>query len=201
MIISQDKTECLLFTTSTKEAKYEPELNLMDQKVKYNPQPVFLGIKFDWCLSFTTHAKEVASKMRKRNNILKSLAGRDWGSSPESLRSIYITYIRTKGEYASGAWQQCLSMSAKEKIEIAQNEAARIITGCVANTPIDSLLRESALMPIKERGKMMTAIGKEKYLCLPDEIPINQLTQLHKPYRLKTKRNWRNETQSDEKLT
>ena len=94
-----------------------------------------------------------------------------------------------------------LSMSAKEKIEIAQNEAARIITGCVANTPINSLLREAALMPIQERGKMLAAIEKEKYLRLPDDIPINQLTQLHKPYhRLKTKKNWRNETQCDEKL-
>ena len=155
-------------TTSTKEARYEPELNLMGKKVKYNPQPVFLGIKFDWRLSFTAHAKEVASKMRKRNNILKSLAGREWGSSPESLRSIYITYIRTKGEYASGAWKSCLSMSAKEKIEIAPNEAARIITGCVANTPIDSLLREAAPMPIEARGEMLAGIGKEKYLRLPD---------------------------------
>ena len=144
MTISQEKAECILLTTSTKEAKYESQLNLMGQNVKHNPKPVFLGIKFDWCLS----------KTRKRNNILKSLSG------PESLRSIYITYIRNKGEYASSAWQPCLSMSAKEKIEIA----ARILTGCVVNTPIYSLLREAALVTIKERGKGLAAIAKEKYL-------------------------------------
>ena len=113
-------------------------------------------LPFDRSLTFTTHLKEVNAKALKRSNIFKALSGKEWGCNDESLRSLYLTYIRAAIEYAGGAWMPCVSDTNCEQLEITQRQMPRTIAGCVPGTTNDALIREANLIPLNCR-KMITA--------------------------------------------
>ena len=57
-------------------------------------------------------------------------------------------------------WLSGASESSIKLIETQQNAGARLITGCLRSTPIDALLAEADLEPIKVRGNK---IGSKCY--------------------------------------
>ena len=65
----------------------------------------------------------------KRNNILKALAVTNWGPQKETLLMTYRALGRSIANYAAPAWSINASESNIGKIQRAQNEALRIITG------------------------------------------------------------------------
>ena len=48
--------------------------------------PKILGVTLDPQLTFGPHAKTVVAKVGSRLNVLKAVAGTDWGSSSEDLQ-------------------------------------------------------------------------------------------------------------------
>ena len=113
----------------------------------------------------------MASKMGKRNNILRSLSGRSWGQKKETLRQLYMSYTLAAADYNLAAWGPAAPPSTLEILEKKQNIAARIITGCAPDTPIVPLLAEAGLMKIQDRVAIQTVIQHEKTIRLPDNIP------------------------------
>ena len=190
MVISKEKTVCLLISTRSNESTYVPRITLQGSNVNYDPHPVFLGVTFDWGLFFHHQAKIILPKMKQRINIIRGLAGRTWGYHPNQLRSLYLTYVRSKCEYAAAGWSQCASSTSIELLEKVQQAAARIITGCVKSTPKDALLKEANLTPIDTRFKILSTVAREKFLRLPDSNPIYHLTKNTTQYRIKTRRSW-----------
>ena len=83
---------------------------------------------------------------------------------------------RSKLEYAAAAsiWAPRLTPTQKNKIEGMQNQAARVITGCVSSTKTESLLLEANLVPMLVRHNMQTAIVSEGVRRLPDHDPLFQ---------------------------
>ena len=120
--------------------KVSPKLKLNGISIYHNITPKFLGVTVDQDLSFKTHCDEKAKMMGKRNNIVRALSGRSWGHNSQDLRSIHTTYTQPAAEYAAGAWAPFAAKSNLDKLEVKQKEAARIITGCCADTKIYHLL-------------------------------------------------------------
>ena len=89
--------------------------------------------------------------MTKRTNILRALGGTTWGWRPAELRTIYITIQRSLAEYGSQAWAPWLSKSNLGKLESAQLNAARAITGHLRSTPGEFVLKEAHLTPLEAR--------------------------------------------------
>jgi len=83
----------------------------------------FLGVIIDSGLRFTAHVNKIIAKCRRRNNILRCLAGKDWGQSLETQTALYCTYVRSALEYASAAWFPWISETAKQNLERVQNES------------------------------------------------------------------------------
>ena len=90
MSISIEKTEVALFSCDNKDATKTPTVYIKDSILKENKTPKFLGVTFDRSLSFATHVKNVTAKAIKRNNILKTLSGKDWGCNDENPSEVYI---------------------------------------------------------------------------------------------------------------
>ena len=65
-----------------------------------------------------------------RINTLNTLAGKDWGQRSENLKSIYNQYVQPVADYALGAWGPYACKTNIERIQRAENRAARVITGC-----------------------------------------------------------------------
>lgn len=191
MKINVSKCETCLFTTSTREAKHRIDLVMNENHVPFNTTPKFLGITLDRSLSMSAHISNIKDRMTKRLRPLLALTGTSWGCRKEELRQLYIQYIRSVAEYVMPTWYSAASKTQSGKIETLQNAAARIISGCVKSTPINELLAEAKLPPIKNRARELTAINAEKALRLNPDNPRAKAYQVTQHQRLKTQDSWR----------
>ena len=111
LTLNVSKCEATFFSTDSHEleAKLEPELRLLGEKIKFNPSPKFLGVHLDRTLAFQKHTDYVADKVASRNRILASLSSKTWGWRKEKLTTVYKTMQRSVLDYAAPAWQPWLS--------------------------------------------------------------------------------------------
>ena len=162
MKINESKTEQILFTQWNKEINWNAGLRVNNKIIVSNPNPRFLGVDFDWNLTFTTHVNRIRQDMAKRLKALRAVAHKNWGNQQEDLRALFIGYIRSIADYAGGAWQTVISDSNLEKLEMEQRKAARIITGCFRSTNLDSLMLEADLIPFNHTKNYLAGKAKEK---------------------------------------
>jgi hypothetical protein len=127
--------ESSFLTTWGAEAKWIPNLKTNGKEVKFNPNPTFLGLTYDRCLSFAGHASATAKKVTRRSRALLHLGGTDWGYEKKTLKNTYIATSRSPIEYAGPAWQPWLAKTSVDDLEKAQRFAGRDITGQVKTTP------------------------------------------------------------------
>ena len=83
------------FTLDPKEnnKKKQVELGLGKQRLKYEANPIFLGLTTSPShrqLTFSAHTKDVKQRMTARRKALTAIAGRSTGTSQNNLRSAYI---------------------------------------------------------------------------------------------------------------
>ena len=102
---------------NTNDTSWEPELYAKGEKMEVVSSYKFLGVDIDKGLRFNEHIERIVTKCRKRVNILRCLAGKDWGNSPESMRRMYIKYIRSVLEYRSSSWAPWISKTNLQKLE------------------------------------------------------------------------------------
>ncbi|GFN94432.1 reverse transcriptase-like protein [Plakobranchus ocellatus] len=74
-------------------------------------------------------------QVRERTGILQKLAGTNWGATPKSLRTIYVSFIRPVLEYANLVLNLA-SRTSLEKLDRVQNVALRLVWGALRSTPI-----------------------------------------------------------------
>ena len=191
MGINFAKCEIGLFTTDPHQARMRPTIMTEEEEIPFNANPTFLGLKMDRTLSFGAHVKAMKAKMARRLNIMKALRGTNWGCRKKSMKTVYQTYIRPIAEYGMAAWAPPTSETTMQKIEVINNQAARIITGCGRSTPCELLLEEAGILPMKKRSEILAAIALEKAHRLPDNNPRSEGAKRSQKQRLKTQHTWR----------
>jgi len=87
-------------------------------------------------------------------NILKFLRGTWWGTGPETLITLYKSFVRSIIDYASFVYFP-LQKNQIHKLEKIQFRAIRLALGYRLSTPTNILLAESKLLAIKERAKFL----------------------------------------------
>ena len=81
----------------------------------------------------------MANRVGKRNNVLKAFAGANCGQQKETTDAILSIM---KIDYAAPVWSE----SNIGKIQLAKNEAVRIITGSHKMSSIDHLHSETDML-------------------------------------------------------
>ena len=198
MKINEGKTKTLLISTKASEYSWDPEFTLNGKKVAAIKEYKFLGILVDNKLLFSEHVSETVRKCRKRVNIIRYLGTKNWGQSLESMRTTYITYIRSCLEYGSSSWWPWISDTQKIRLERVQRAGLRAVAGLAQGCPSDYLNLETGIEPLSNRMEKLDAILKAKYEMLPDEDPRKEMIDRKAPIRLKTRQGWRNSTQDGE---
>lgn len=184
LIVSPEKSSVTLFTSATKEANVHPPVTIDGKPVPLLKRPKVLGVIHDTMYTFAEHCKQAASRMRKRNNVLKALSGTKWGQQKETMVSTYKAISRSVGEYAAPVWGPTASESSWNKLKVAENEALRIATGCHRMTDTDHLHRETKVLPIKKHAEMVS----KQYLLscyLPGHPGHKHVDKPDPPRRLK----------------
>jgi ribonuclease HI len=191
MKINASKCESILFSKDPGDSQKVLNFTLCNEDIPFNPTPTFLGVVFDRTLSFGPHIANVKDKMKKRLNTLRALTGTSWGCQREDLRILYVAFVRSVMEYCGGAWMSSAPDSHRDKLQVVENEAARIITGCTKSTPQEQLTAEAGFVPVKTRMKQLSALAYEKALRVADDNPIRAAAHGRAPQRLPSVHPWR----------
>jgi hypothetical protein len=124
------KCNFTIFSRSKKHTKkIDKSLNVTinGQKISFEKNPKFLGIKFDGYLNGSEHIDEIKEKTKNRLNILRILSFKKrWMINVNVLINIYKSLIRSIIDY-SAFLVSFASDSQLERLERIQNEALRII--------------------------------------------------------------------------
>ena len=114
-----------------------------------------LGVYLDTFFSFNTHCVQVDNRVSKRN-VLKALAGTNWGQQNETLLLTYKALGRSIANYAAPVWSTNASDTSLEKIQGTQNEALKIIT-VRCQKRIDHLHSETKMLLVKDHLILLSA--------------------------------------------
>ena len=120
----------------------------------------------------------------QRTNILRALGGTTWGWRPAESRTIYIAIQRSLAKYGSQAWAPWLLKSNLGKLESAQLNAARAITGHLRSTPGEFVLKEAHLTPLEARYKTLSLLKADSWLQQVDTDPRRLTLDRQAPRRL-----------------
>jgi len=132
-----------------------PDVRLNGQQLRLEQFPKILGLRLDPTLSMSHHAKARVKLVNKRTNVLKALAGTTWGQDTETLTTAYRAIGKTCLEYPAPVITPLLSTSSWKKLQVAQNSALRLVTGCVNMTSIDHLHEETKVLPVQTHCQML----------------------------------------------
>ena len=155
LLISARKSTVTLFTPQFQQSHYHPTVPLNGNPLPLERHPKILGVTFDPHFRFHIHVEEIVKRAKPRLNILKMLTGTSWGQQKETILITFKSLISSLFTYASPIWFPNISASSINKLQVVQNAALRIATGCVKMTPVDHLHTESKVLKVDEHLKML----------------------------------------------
>ena len=131
------------------------EIKIDNIIIKSRETARYLGVTFDYQLSFKRHLENTRNRCLKALNIIKYVRGTWWGTNPSTLLTIYKSYIRSIAEYACFATfpKKNNEISKLEKIQFA---AIRLALGYRISTSTNILIVKSKLLLFQD---------KARYLC------------------------------------
>ena len=156
LLVSAEKSTVTLFTPNNKEVQTHPQIFVDGTLVKLEREPKLLGVTFDTMYTFSKHAKNTASKGKKKINILKSLAGSSWGQDKKTMITTYKTICRSTLEYAVPIWGPAISQTNWEALQRVQTSALRIATGNLQMAGNEHLHRETKVLPLQDHSRLLT---------------------------------------------
>ena len=93
LILSAEKSTVTLFTPDTKEFNIHPQVIVNNTLVKLERNPKLLGVTFDTMHTFTPHVNNTINTAKSKINLMKCVAGNNWGQSKEDLTLAFISLI------------------------------------------------------------------------------------------------------------
>ncbi|KAI5739706.1 hypothetical protein M8J77_022428 [Diaphorina citri] len=178
------KTQVCAFHLRNREAKRKLNIVWCGETLENNPTPKYLGVTLDRTLSFKEHCIKLKGKLTTRNNILRKLVNQKWGAKPSVLRTTALALCVSAAEYAAPVWE---ASSHVKEVNVAINESARIISGCLRPTPISKLYPLIGIAPPDIRREVARDVERKKQVedprhSLHDHQPV--------PRRLKSRKSF-----------
>ncbi|XP_035985721.1 uncharacterized protein LOC118559100 [Fundulus heteroclitus] len=126
------------------------EIKLYDQPIKRVDEFKYLGLWLDSSYTWKTHIKQLETKCKKVINLMKAVAGNDWGADKQSLLNIYRALMRSAIDYGCIVYEAAAKTSL-QIVDKLQYRALRLATGATKTTPINALLVEAGDTPLEIR--------------------------------------------------
>ena len=174
------------------QANLQPNLLLLNSRLRFNPTPTFLGVTFNCPLSFGKHVSSLKAKFFPRLMALLCISTSSWGPSKESFSLLYKAFFSVPSHilYTSLRWFSFLGVTNITKLERLHRAASRAITGFLSSSPIPLLLSEASFPPLPVTLSYFTLSSYQRALRLPTFFPISGLPRLGVKPRL-CRSSWR----------
>jgi hypothetical protein len=172
--LNAGKTTSTLFTPDPAEYSKTLTLKIDNTILPTVKNPKILGLTLDPKLTYNKHVQNITTKAKNTLNILKALTSTKWGKQKETLTNTYKMVTRPVMEYASTVWSPVASQIHINKLQVTQNTALRIATGCTQDTNLTHLHTETKVLPIPEHLKLHASQLKQK--AQDTSHPLHNLT-------------------------
>ena len=139
LTLSPSKTKSIIFSKGIPSEEYN-NLSITNNLIQYVPHYKYIGVVLDKALNFNKHFEHIIQKSTRRINIMKCIVGRKWGADRSTLTHLYISLIRPMLDYNAFLYDNVASKKI-DSLQTIQNQALRIITGCMRATNINALHR------------------------------------------------------------
>ncbi len=157
LVVSTGKSSVSLITSQTQQHNLHPQVFLRNTLLPLNKTPKILGVTFDPLLTFTPHSQNTIKKASRRTLVLKALTGTNWGQDKETILFAYKMFCRPVFDYASPIWTPVLAETNFKKLQVTQNSALRIATGCHQMASMSHLHQECEILPVQQHCELLAA--------------------------------------------
>ena len=106
--------------------------------------------------TLSEHINTTINKCNSKHNVLKALAGTSWVQDKETMLKTYKSIRRSILEYATPIWSPQIGDTNWYKLQVIQNKALRIATGCYLKASPDHLHQECKIFPVREHCSTST---------------------------------------------
>lgn len=170
--LSVEKTQVICFSKKT--VNPSVNLTLYGQLLKQVDSVRYLGVWFDVKLSFKAHIRKTVDKCKRSVNVLKCVAGNEWGASRTSLIRIYTALIRPAIDYGCIVYSSAAKTTLLE-LDRIQASAMRICCGAFRTSSIPALQVETGEMPLDLRRLQISSTYWSKLQGSADSHPTKQI--------------------------
>ena len=156
LFFSAAKTKAMVFERNQKK---RDTLKSGEDPIEYTKEFTYLGIKLDSTLTFNKHAEHLKKKINTRLNMIKIISTTRQGVSTSTLIMIYKALVQPLLRFSAPAII-IASKPTKEKLEIAQRTALKIVLGLARNSHNTLTSAETGIPSVAALAEETTA----KYL-------------------------------------
>ncbi|MEC7531553.1 MAG: reverse transcriptase domain-containing protein [Actinomycetota bacterium] len=143
-----NKTKTQLITIFPRKPQKEPcDVELGGERIPIKSEVTYLGVILDKFLNYQKHIDDRIDKASKGINIMRFLSGKSWGSSTNTLRTIYVALVRATLTYG----QELYDSSSKgnlSKVDTVQSRALRLILRCPKSTNVSAMEVVARIPPL-----------------------------------------------------
>ena len=152
LVISPGKSAALIFNPPRILRDTPRPLSINGINIPYVTEYKYLGVTLDHRLNFNKHFEDITQRCARRINILRCIAGKDWGADRQTLFRLYTSIIRPILDYNGFLFDDIASKKI-DSLQTIQNQALRIITGAYCTSPILNIHIEANIPLLDRRRK------------------------------------------------
>jgi hypothetical protein len=149
MKMNVNKCSYILFG-SAKFNRVDLALFLGNERIPYDPNPIFLGVTLDEQLSFAPHFEYLRTRALNRLNLLKIFSNKSWKLNNWTLNSLYRSLVGSIFDYSFFTLAN-VRESSLNRIQTVQNRAIRIMYKLPWDSSTSELFPLSGITSIYQR--------------------------------------------------
>ena len=148
--VSDQKSAVTLFTPQTQQSHHHERVSVIGSPLSLDRNSTNLGITFDPHLYFHYYVYNIVKKTKPRLNLLRLSCSTNWAQQKETLLATFKSLIGSLFTFATQIQFPNTSETSINKLQIIQNSALRIASGCGQMTAIDHIHSEAKTLKVEE---------------------------------------------------
>jgi hypothetical protein len=153
--IAPAKSQVTLFTPWNREFNSRPDIKIDGIDVLLCRTLRWLSSYLDSMFCMNCHSSHCVCKGSQRVNLMKAMSGTMWGHNKETLLLTYRALVESVFNFDEAIWFPNCKPTNIQKLQLVQNVAMGLITGCHKAASIAHLHAETKLMPVADHLTML----------------------------------------------